>query len=321
LRTAAENGATVLNYAPVTELLRDGGRVVGVVARDEESGREIRAMARVVVNATGAFCDGIRHLADPNAPRLVSPSQGTHLVFARSLLPGDNALLVPKTPDGRVLFAIPWHGHTLVGTTDVPIAEASSEPRPTDQEIDFILDTAGRYLATKPTRADVLSAFAGIRPLVKATGVTRTATLSREHTIHTDRPGLVTITGGKWTTYRAMAEDCVNVAAELASLPRRLCVTPHRRIRGPDAATEAERLHPDLPYTIADVIRAVRTEMARTVEDVLARRTRALFLNARAAQAMAPQVAAIIAAETNRDAPWQAEQIRMFAELAERYCV
>ena len=214
-------------------------------------------MARVVVNATGAFCDGIRHLADPNAPRLVSPSQGTHLVFARSLLPGDNALLVPKTPDGRVLFAIPWHGHTLVGTTDVPIAEASSEPRPTDQEIDFILDTAGRYLATKPTRADVLSAFAGIRPLVKATGVTRTATLSREHTIHTDRPGLVTITGGKWTTYRAMAEDCVNVAAELASLPRRLCVTPHRRIRGPDAATEAERLHPDLPYTIADVIRAV----------------------------------------------------------------
>jgi glycerol-3-phosphate dehydrogenase len=321
LRTAADHGATVLNYAPVTELLIEGGRITGVVARDAESGREIRATARVVVNATGAFCDGVRRLADRNAPPLVSPSQGTHLVFARSLLPGDSALLVPKTPDGRVLFAIPWHGHTLVGTTDVPIPEASAEPRPTELEIDFILDTAGRYLATKPTRADVLSTFAGIRPLVKASGVTRTATLSREHTIHTDRPGLVTITGGKWTTYRAMAEDGVNVAAELAGLPRRPCVTPHRPIHGPDVGAVGEPLHPDLPYIAADVFRAVGAEMARTVEDVLARRTRALFLNARAAVAMAPAVAAIVAAETNRDISWQAEQVRSFMELANRYCV
>ncbi len=319
LRTAADHGAVILNYAPVTELVTAAGRVNGVVARDEEAGREIRANARVVVNATGAFCDGVRRFADPAAAPLVSPSQGTHLVFARSLLPGDSALLVPKTPDGRVLFAIPWHGHTLVGTTDVPIPEASAEPRPTEQEIDFILDTAGRYLSLKPKRSDVLSAFAGIRPLVKATGVTRTATLSREHTINTDRPGLVTITGGKWTTYRAMAEDCVNVAAELAGLPRRPCVTPHRQIHRPDAGAAGESLHPDLPYIAADVFRAVRTEMARTVEDVLARRTRAVFLNARAALAMAPRVAAVMAGEFGRDAAWQAEQIREFAEVARRY--
>jgi glycerol-3-phosphate dehydrogenase len=321
LGTAAEHGAIVLNYAPVTELLNEGGRISGVIARDDESGREIRATARVIVNATGAFCDGVRHLADPNAPPLVSPSQGTHLVFARSVLPGDSALLVPKTSDGRVLFAIPWHGHTLVGTTDVPIPEVSAEPRPTDQEIDFILDTAGRYLATKPTRADVLSTFAGIRPLVKATGVTRTAALSREHTIHTDRPGLLTITGGKWTTYRAMAEDCVNVAAELAGLPRRPCVTPHRRIHGPDMGAAGERLHPDLPYIAADVFRAVRTEMARTVEDVLARRTRALFLNARAAVAMAPKTAALLATELKRDKTWQDNQLRSFLDLAMGYQV
>jgi glycerol-3-phosphate dehydrogenase len=319
LRTASEHGAVVLNYCPVTELLSESGRVNGVVARDEESGREIRAAARVIINATGAFCDGVRHLADPNAPPLVSPSQGTHLVFARSLLPGDSALLVPKTPDGRVLFAIPWHGHTLVGTTDVPIPEATAEPWPTDQEIDFILDTAGRYLATKPTRADVLSTFAGIRPLVKATGATRTATLSREHTIHTDRPGLITITGGKWTTYRAMAEDCVNVAATMAGLPRRPCVTPHREILAPEIVSGGELLHPDLPYTANDVIRAVRTEMARTVEDVLARRTRALFLNSRAAIETSPAIAAQIAGEFGRDATWQTAQVQSFADVASGY--
>jgi glycerol-3-phosphate dehydrogenase len=321
LVTAAEHGATVLNYAPVTELLSEGGRVTGVVARDEETGRELRATARVVINATGAFCDGVRHLADPAAPPLVSPSQGSHVVLDRGFLPGDSALLVPKTPDGRVLFAIPWHGHTLVGTTDVPIPAVSAEPRPTDAEIDFILDTAGRYLAKPPTRADVLSTWAGIRPLVKATGVTRTARLSREHTIHTDRPGLVTITGGKWTTYRAMAEDCVNVAADLGGLPKRPCVTAERPIRGPGANAGGELLHSALPYTTADVMRAVQSEMARTVEDVLTRRTRALMLNAEAAIEMAPRVAALLAVELARDDAWAADQLRAFTDLATGYSV
>jgi glycerol-3-phosphate dehydrogenase len=319
LVTAADHGAAVLNYAPVTELVIEGGRVTGVVARDDESGREIRAAGRVVINATGAFCDGVRHLADPAAPALVSPSQGSHVVLDRTFLPGDAALLVPKTPDGRVLFAIPWLGHTLVGTTDVPIPAVSAEPRPTGQEIDFILDTAGRYLAKPPTRADVLSTWAGVRPLVKATGVTRTATLSREHTIHTDRPGMVTITGGKWTTYRAMAEGCVDVAAELGGLPRRPCVTADRPIRGPAASGPGERLHPALPYTTANVAAAVRTEMARTVEDVLARRTRALILNAGAAVDMAPRVASLLAAEFRHDGAWVDGQVSAFAEVARGY--
>jgi glycerol-3-phosphate dehydrogenase len=319
LRTAADNDAVVLNYAPVHQLTSEGGRVTGVIARDDETGREIQAAGRVMINATGAFCDGVRHLADPSAPPLVSPSQGTHLVFSRSLLPGDSALLVPKTSDGRVLFAIPWHGHTLVGTTDVSIPEATSEPRPTNQEIDFILDTAGRYLAAKPTRTNVLSTFAGIRPLVKATGVSRTAVLSREHTIHTDRPGLITITGGKWTTYRAMAEHCVDRAAGLAGLPRRSCVTAHRAILSPNAVDNGQQLHPALPYTTADVCRAVRSEMARTVEDVLARRTRALFLNARAAIAMAPRVAALMAGELRHDLAWQDREIQEFVATAEGF--
>ncbi len=344
VRTAADRGATVLNYARVTGLTRASGRVDGVIARDEESGREFRAAARVVVNATGAFCDQVRHLADPGAAPLVAPSQGTHLVFDRSFLPGDTALLVPRTPDGRVMFAIPWHGHTLVGTTDVGIPDAPLEPRPTEEEIDFILDTAGRYLAKRPTRADALSTFAGVRPLVKAAGARSTAALSREHLLRTDAPGLLTITGGKWTTYRAMAEDCVNRAAALAGLPRRRCVTRDLHLHGyaPDAKQYgplavygsgaaaiqelqhsdpalAVPLHPDLPYTGAEVVWAARAEMARTAEDVLARRTRVLFLNAAAAEAMAPRVAELLARELGHDAAWQAEQVRAFAELARGY--
>jgi glycerol-3-phosphate dehydrogenase len=344
--TAAEQGATLLNYAPVTALaVRNDGSVDGVVARDTESGREFRAVARVVVNATGVFCDSVRRLADPETPTLVAPSQGTHLVFDGSVLPGDSALLVPRTPDGRVLFAIPWHGHTLVGTTDVPRPDAPLEPRATEAEIDFILETAGRYLARRPTRADVRSVFAGIRPLVRADGQ-RTAALSREHVIRCDRPGLLTITGGKWTTYRAMAEDCVNRAAVLASLPRRPCVTAelrihgyHRRaaefgplaVYGADAAairelmvadpTLAAPLHTALPFTGAEVVWAVRHEMARTVEDALARRTRALFLNARVAIDISQRVAELMAAELRRDATWIAEQVSAFANVARGYCL
>jgi glycerol-3-phosphate dehydrogenase len=254
--------------------------------------------------------------------------------------------MVPHTPDGRVLFAIPWHEHTLVGTTDVAIADTPLEPRPTEQEIDFILETAGRYLQKPPTRADVLSAFAGIRPLVKAGDGRNTAALSRDHTIHIDNAGLLTITGGKWTTYRNMAEDCVNQAATLAQLDERPCVTRTLQVHGYHPSAQefgplavygsdapaiqdlarsdsalAQPLHPDLPYTGAEVVWAARVEMARTVEDVLARRTRALFLNARAATEMAPRVAGLLATELGRDATWQAEQVRGFQELAKGYLV
>ncbi len=311
--TAAERGAVLVNYARVTAVTANG-----VVAEDVEGGGELHAMAKVVVNAAGVFCDAVRRLADPGAETMIAPSQGSHLVFDRSFLPGDAALVVPRTPDGRVLFAIPWHGHTLVGTTDVALTAVPAEPRPTGDEVDFILDTVGRYLAKQPRRADVLSAFAGVRPLVKGHG-SNTAALSRDHTIRVERPGLITIAGGKWTTYRAMAEACVDRAATLAGLPSRPCVTATLPIHVGEAEPPGAPLHPALPYGEGDVRRAVRHEMARTVEDVLARRTRALFLNAAAATAMAPRVAAILATELGRDETWAAAQVATFAELARGY--
>ena len=343
VRTAASQGAALLNYAPVTGLLKDAdGFVNGVRTRDQETGIEWEARARVVVNATGAFCDTLRQQAEPGTAPMLAASQGIHLVFDRSFLPGDSAIMVPHTSDGRVLFAIPWHGHTLVGTTDTPIAQATEEPVPQQQEIEFVLSTAGEYLARVPTRADVLSVFTGIRPLVKQGEGGNTAALSRDHTIQIDRSGLLTITGGKWTTYRHMAQDCVNQAATLGSLPERPCVTKTLNIHGyhqnasrfgtlavygSDApAIEAlpgsnAPLHPALPYTEAEVLFAVREECARTVEDVLARRTRALFLNSRAAVAMAPRVAELMAAELGTGPEWQAEQTQLFTKLAAVYMV
>jgi glycerol-3-phosphate dehydrogenase len=253
---------------------------------------------------------------------------------------------VPHTSDGRVMFAIPWHGHTLVGTTDTPISETSLEPIPLDQEIEFILETASLYLEKKPERADLLSVFAGIRPLAKSGVGGNTAALSRDHTIHIDKSGLLSIAGGKWTTYRNMAEDCVDQAATLANLPDRECVTRTLKIHGwhEDAASFGalafhgadapaiqdmifddpalgKAIDGELPYCPAEVIWAAREEMARTVEDILARRTRALFLNARAAMRMATRVAALLAQELGRDAQWQADQLEAFGRTASGYCV
>jgi glycerol-3-phosphate dehydrogenase len=343
--TAAEQGATLLNYAAVMGLSRDtDGFIDGVSARDLESGKDLQVDAKVVINATGAFCDAVRRMVHTQTTAMIAPSQGVHLVFDRSFLPGNSAIMVPHTSDGRVMFAIPWHEHTLVGTTDTPIKDVVLEPIPCEEEIEFILSTARQYLNKAPTRRDVLSAFAGIRPLVGAADGKNTATLSRDHTIHIDNSGLLTIAGGKWTTYRNMAEDCVNQAAILARVPEKPCVTRHLNIHGfhrqadkfgplsvygADApaildlmradASLAEPLHPALPYCGAEVIWAVRFEMARTVEDVLARRTRALFLNAKAAMAMAPRVAELMAKELEHDESWQNQEVNTFRELAKGY--
>ncbi|HXR35974.1 MAG TPA: FAD-dependent oxidoreductase, partial [Candidatus Binataceae bacterium] len=362
--TAFEQGATLLNYVEVTGLTKDAqGFVDGVSARDTETGNEFRAAAKVVVNATGAFSDLLRLKAEPSAAPMIVPSQGIHLVFESSFLQGDSAVMVPHTSDGRVLFAIPWHGHTLVGTTDTPIAAATLEPVAMEQEIEFILATAGQYLTKAPTRDDVLSVFAGIRPLVRATGaatgvasgvssgVSSTSALSRDHVVHIDRSGFVTVCGGKWTTYRHMAEDCVDQAATLAQLPEKPCVTHHLRIHGfPEATREhaaqefgslavygsdvyeirklidtdprlSEPLHAALPYVKAEVVWAARHEMARTVEDTLARRTRALFLNARAALDMAPAVADLMASELGWDEVTQAKQLAAFREVASNFAL
>jgi glycerol-3-phosphate dehydrogenase len=347
IQTAVEHGATPINYVEVTAISRGAdGFVNGVTATDLESTREFQLFANVVINATGPFSDAIRKMADPTVTAMIVPSQGIHLVFDRSFLPGDSAIMVPHTADGRVIFAIPWHGHTLVGTTDTPIADISMEPLPLAEETDFLLETAGRYLHKIPTRADILSVFVGIRPLVGNGDTNSTAALSRDHTIRIDNSGLLSIAGGKWTTYRRMAEDCVTQAAMLGRLPEKAAVTESLRIHGfhedskrfgdlavygsdataiekllRDNPAMAERLHPTLPYRAAEVVWATREEMARTVEDVLARRTRALFLNSKAASEMAPRTAEIMARELNYNKAWQEDQVRAFQKLALVYGV
>jgi glycerol-3-phosphate dehydrogenase len=315
--TAFEQGATLVNYVRAVGLKTDAsGFVNGVVAEDGESGERFHLGAKVVINATGPFTDSVRRMADPGCRPMVAASQGAHLVFDGSFLRSDTAILVPKTSDGRVLFVIPWHGHAVAGTTDTPIPEPTLEPQAQEQEIDFILETAAEYLARPPKREDIKAVFAGIRPLVSAGEGKNTAALSRDHTVHIDQSGLLTITGGKWTTYRNMAEDAVNQAAMLAQLPERECVTKtlnihgyhtnaerfgHWSVYGSDAprvqALGTKQLHRDLPYTDGEVRWAVREEMARTVDDVLSRRTRAEFLDQKAAREMTREVAKIVEEE------------------------
>lgn len=347
IETAVDHGAVALNYAPVVSLLKDNdGYVNGVVFEDTEHHERFTVQAKVVVNATGIFTDEIRRMADASVTGMVAPSQGIHLVLDRSFLKGDAAIMVPHTSDGRVLFAIPWHEHTVVGTTDTPIEKAVYEPLPFEKEIEFVLETAGQYLSRPPKREDVLSVYVGIRPLVKAQGADagKTSSLSRDHTVHIDGSGLLTIVGGKWTTYRHMAEDTVNHAITLGKLADKECVTRDLHIHGyypeyeqlgdlavygADAENILEiarqapelrtQLHHDLPYIGAEVVWAVRHEMARNVEDVLARRTRALFLNAHAAIEMAPAVASLMAKEMNKGQSWIDGELRSFLALAEQY--
>ncbi|MGC4033381.1 MAG: glycerol-3-phosphate dehydrogenase/oxidase [Tepidisphaeraceae bacterium] len=343
--TAAEHCATLINYAPVVGFTRDEhGFVNGVSFVDEETGVRHTVYGRSVINATGAFCDELRQIDDPAATPMIAPSQGVHLVLDRSFLPGTHAIMVPKTRDGRVMFAIPWHDCCVVGTTDTPIKSVSLEPVAMEEEIEFILSTTAQYLAKDPTREDVLSVFTGIRPLVKAGDAGNTASLSRDHTIQISKSGLLTICGGKWTTYRKMAEDCVDHAATLGKLDERPCTTRALKIHGhhenadafgdlryygSDApavralidadATLADRLHPALPVIAAEIIWAVRNEMSRTVDDALSRRTRSLLLNAKAAIEMAPAVAAIMRKELGRDAEWERKQIADFVTIASAY--
>ncbi|MEM9694780.1 MAG: FAD-dependent oxidoreductase [Myxococcota bacterium] len=339
-RTAHEHGAVMLNYVRCVGLLKDGSHTVGIEAEDVESGQRIAVAARVVVNATGCFSDGVRRLDDPAVPPIIAPSQGTHIVLDASFLGGDAALMVPETPDGRVLFAIPWHGVAIVGTTDRSIPEVSLEPRATEEEVDFILNTATDYMAKKPTRADIRSVFVGIRPLVKPEGMTSTASISREHSIDVSPSGLVTIVGGKWTTYRRMAEDCVDRVVSEARLHASPCQTSNLKLMdhhddpqslgalwmyGTEAPKVAAlqngggRLHSNLPLTAGQVLFAARHEYARTVDDVMSRRTRCLLIDAEASATIAPKVARLLARALARDRMWEEKQIISFRRLASAY--
>ncbi|GAA4084603.1 glycerol-3-phosphate dehydrogenase/oxidase [Mucilaginibacter panaciglaebae] len=344
-QTAAKQGGILLNYIKVTNLIKtDKGRISGVIVRDIESDKIYNLYAKVVINATGVFVDQILQMDRAFQKPLVKPSQGVHVVLDRSFLSGDSAIMIPKTPDGRVLFAVPWHQHVLVGTTDTPLETYSLEPVALDKEITFILQTAGQYLVKAPTRANVLSVFAGLRPLAapdKDTGATKE--ISRSHKLIVNDSGLITITGGKWTTYRKMAEDTIDKAIQIGRLPAKPCITGDLKIHGytNDNTTThlsgygsdallittlikaepklGELLDESQPYLKAEVIWAVRYEMARTVEDVLARRLRLLFLDAQAAINLAPAVAKLIATELNYELIWEEAQINSFNQLASKY--
>ncbi|MEX2465338.1 MAG: glycerol-3-phosphate dehydrogenase/oxidase [Gemmatimonadota bacterium] len=343
--TAAEQGATLLSYAPVTGILKDErGFVAGVTVRESDSGRVLEIPGRAVVNATGAFADAVRVMDEPTAAPIIRPSQGVHIVLDRAFLPGSSAIMVPQTDDGRVLFAIPWRDRVVVGTTDTPVDEVSLEPRPLREEVDFLLTHAARYLTRDPVMKDVLSIFVGIRPLVAEVEADDTSEISREHALRVSASGMLTIAGGKWTTYRKMAEDAVDAAETLGDLDPARCVTaelnihgyhtnsdrfgslamygsdaPHIRELGKDAPELAEPIHERLDLTGAEVVWACREEMAHTVDDVLSRRSRSLVFDARAAIEAAPAVANLMARELDRDEGWIADQLKAFNAIAEGY--
>jgi glycerol-3-phosphate dehydrogenase len=343
-QTIFDLGGVAINYMPVVSLIKEDDLIVGAVMRDFESGSEYQVRARAVINATGVFSDAIRKMDEPEAKTVIAASQGSHLVLPKSFLPGNSAVMVPHTPDGRVLFAVPWHDHVVVGTTDISVDNISLEPVPMEEEIGFILTNAAKYLSKRPSRSDILSVYAGLRPLVKVGDSKSTSALSRDHTILISNAGLLTIAGGKWTTYRRMAQDAVEQAQTMAGFEERTCTTehlqihgwtrqsipePNLRVYGADAPAIqelarkepalAEKLHSELPYTGAEVVWAVHEEMARTVEDVLARRTRALLLGARASIEAAPRVAELMARELKRGEDWQVQSVRNFKEVAQGY--
>ncbi|WP_142784695.1 glycerol-3-phosphate dehydrogenase/oxidase [Changchengzhania lutea] len=347
-QTSIEQGATVLNHFKVEKLLKnDDGIISGVEAQDTEDGTSYTLKAKVVINATGVFTDEVLKMDDRSAKNIIRPSQGIHLVLDRSFLPGNDAIMIPKTNDGRVLFLVPWHNRVVVGTTDTLLDSHSLEPKALDKEVDFILETANRYLTKRVSKKDVLSMYAGLRPLAAPKDNSeKTKEISRSHKIIVSDSGLITITGGKWTTYRRMAQDTINMAMQLGKLPRVKCRTKDLLIHGANGVIDKsdhlyiygsdrkgieklilessglyEKLHPRLEFVKAEVVWAIRNEMARTVEDILARRVRILFLDAKAAIEIAPIVADILATELNKDENWKQEQISGFEKIASQYII
>lgn len=312
-RTAVHKGAAVANHVRAKEILKENGKVIGVRVSDEVGGVEFEMRAKAVVNATGVFSDNVRKLDNPDADPVIAPSQGIHIVLDSEFLGGDTGVMIPKTDDGRVLFAIPWHDRVLLGTTDTAGVGVSVNPKPLEEEVDYLLEHAERCLTKKPERKDILATFAGLRPLVRPTGSSKqeTSRISRSHSIFVSRSGMITITGGKWTTYRQMAEDTVDRIIEEGHVKAKGCGTAdfplHDRSDAGKLAEQDEKLRspldPALPYTMADVAAAVRTEMAVTLEDVMHRRTRSAFLDEAATRRASGKVEAWMEKETGRSVP------------------
>ena len=345
-QTAAEQGATLVNYCKLVQLTKTGKRITGLVVEDMLTGKTHAISCSSVINATGIFTDRIMQLDDPARQATVSLSQGVHIVVDKRFFNGNEALMVPKTDDGRVLFAVPWHNKVVIGTTDTPVNDITAEPTALATEIEFIIQHINRYLTTDIQHSDVKSVFAGLRPLLKVTGQKITAILPRDHTTIVSDSGLVTITGGKWTTYRKMGKHAIDNAAFSGKLKMHPCVTESLLIHGAaihgdisdplfvygsDAvgiiqlmnndASLKEAIHPSYTFSKACVVWAVQHEMAMTVEDVLARRCRLLFLDATAAMEAAPIVAATMANVMNRNKDWEIDQVAAFTAVAEKYLI
>jgi glycerol-3-phosphate dehydrogenase len=342
-QTAAEQGACILNYCSVIGLLKTDGKIRGVLVKDILTGKEYEIACKALINATGVFSDSIQHMDDASKTKTIAPSQGIHIVLDAEFLPGNSAIMIPHTDDGRVLFAVPWHKKVIVGTTDTPVSKITEEPVALESEVDFIIHHIGRYLTKDPSINDVRSIFAGLRPLVKADSK-KTAELSRDHVITIAPSGLINILGGKWTTYRKMAEDVVNIAAINNMLTPKDCITASLPIHGAQIpedynmdlyyygtdlsfiealeSTDAslkEKIHERLPYTKSAIVWAVQQEMCMTIEDALARRTRALLLDAKAALEAAPLVASIMAGLMHKDQHWIDDQLISFQKIAKNY--
>ncbi len=320
--TAVSQGATVLNYAKAEGLIKEKGKITGIVFRDTIENKIYTAKAKVVVNATGVYVDDVIRMDEPLQDKLVAPSQGVHIVIEKSFFPGSSAMMIPKTEDGRVLFAVPWHNKIILGTTDTPVKDILIEPKPLQEEIEFIIHHANKYLSKTITEKDVLSTFAGLRPLIKKGNASSTKVLSRDHTILISQSGLLTVSGGKWTTYRKIAEDVLERAITTGGLTKKECVTKTLRIGKGDRLIQNNGdsfLLTDAQYSEGDIKYFVEEEMAMTVEDVLARRTRLIFLNAKAASDAAPVVAKTMAMLMNKNEDWIAAQISDFKKLARQY--
>ena len=316
--TATKYNAAVLNYVKASSLIKTNEKLSGLIAEDTITGKQYQLQAKAIINATGVFTDTVLQMDEPGEAHLVAPSQGIHLVVDKKFFPGSNALMIPKTDDGRVLFAVPWHDKVILGTTDTPIEQVSIEPKPLEEEIEFILHHSNLYLKQTISRADVQSMYAGLRPLVKKRGAAKTSVLSRDHTILVSKSNLVTITGGKWTTYRKMAEDAIDNAVFIGKLERKVCITKQLPI-GNEKKDGNYFLHTQQALTDADIKQYIEFEMAVTVEDILARRTRILFTDARSAIDKAPEVARQMAALLNKDEAWVRDQINSFTTLAKQY--
>jgi glycerol-3-phosphate dehydrogenase len=346
--TCIEHGGVAINHMKVVDILHNAqGKICGVRAVDKETGDNYELHAKTVINAAGIFVDEVMKLDSAGHKPMVKPSQGVHLVLDMKFLQGNDALMVPKTSDGRVLFAVPWHNRVVVGTTDVLRDHPESEPRALEEEIDFILKTAGLYMVPAPTRKDIIGVFAGQRPLAAPKKEGKSAKeISRSHKIIVSDNDLITITGGKWTSYRLMAEDTIDKAIAMKLVEKRKCVTKHLKIHGwrpnPDLTNHyyiygsdevalhqleqenelyQEKISPDYGYTYGEVVWAVRHEMARTLDDVLARRVRLLFIDAREALKVAPMVAKVMASELGLPDSWINEQVAEFTAIATNYIV